>query len=244
MYYQTDLAYVHDKGYADIAIHAAQALLHQLKVRHLPAAPVVDLGCGSGNMAALLTQAGCSVIGVDFSADILQLAKENAPDAEFVQASIWDYAIPPAIAITAIGEILTYQFDTQNTEENRLRLFRHIHAQLVVGGIFLFDLLEQGILQGKNSDLKVVEEPEWTMAIRYSESTTTRELTRDITLFRKLPDGLYRQSKETHRVRLFDVATISGQLSEVGFEVQTLDEYHGLKFRPGHVGFLAVKKAP
>lgn len=242
MYYQTDLAFVHDKGYPDLAVHAARTLLHQLNVRQLASGLIVDLGCGSGNMAALLAQAGYSVIGVDFSADILQRAKENAPDAAFVQASIWDYAIPPAMAVTAIGEILTYQFDAQNTEENRIRLFRQIHTQLMEGGIFLFDLLEQGVLQGKSSDLKVVEEPDWTMAIRYSENAVTHELTRDITLFRKLPDGLYRKSREIHRVLLFDVAEIVQQLTVVGFEVQVLREYAGLALRPGHFVLLAMKQ--
>ena len=38
----------------------------------------LDLGCGSGMMSVLLAFAGCEVTGVDFSADMLAQARENA----------------------------------------------------------------------------------------------------------------------------------------------------------------------
>ena len=38
----------------------------------------LDLGCGSGMMSILLARAGCEVTGVDFSADMLCQARDNA----------------------------------------------------------------------------------------------------------------------------------------------------------------------
>lgn len=45
---------------------------------------VLDLGCGTGRMAARLTRAGHPVTGLDFSRAMLSEAAVNAPDARFV----------------------------------------------------------------------------------------------------------------------------------------------------------------
>lgn len=44
---------------------------------------ILDLGCGSGRDARYFSDRGYNVIGVDLSENLLDIARENAPDADF-----------------------------------------------------------------------------------------------------------------------------------------------------------------
>ena len=48
----------------------------------------LDLGCGTGKLAAKLLEAGHPVTAVDFSENMLAAARKNAPDARFLQAEL------------------------------------------------------------------------------------------------------------------------------------------------------------
>lgn len=49
---------------------------------------VLDLGIGTGNLAARFAERGCEVWGVDFSADMLARARAKVPGAVLVQANL------------------------------------------------------------------------------------------------------------------------------------------------------------
>ncbi len=44
---------------------------------------VLEIGCGTGKLAALLVQQGCDVYGIDISKPMLEVASTNAPQAQF-----------------------------------------------------------------------------------------------------------------------------------------------------------------
>lgn len=45
---------------------------------------VLELGCGTGTLTALLVERGAEVVGIDVSDAMLRVARANAPDAELV----------------------------------------------------------------------------------------------------------------------------------------------------------------
>jgi putative AdoMet-dependent methyltransferase len=57
---------------------------------------VLDLGVGTGNLAARFTALGCRMWGIDFSARMLAKAQEKLPQAVLVQADLLG-AWPPAV---------------------------------------------------------------------------------------------------------------------------------------------------
>ncbi len=81
-----------DHGLADPECRAAW---RSLLLEHLPAAParIADLGCGTGTLALLLADEGYAVDGVDFSPEMVRLARAKAGHvATFHEA---DAAAPP-----------------------------------------------------------------------------------------------------------------------------------------------------
>lgn len=84
-----------DHGLADPRTRAAW---RQLLAGTLPDTPsdIADLGCGTGTLTVLLAEAGHRVLGVDFSAEMLALAREKAERAEVkVELTLADVAQPP-----------------------------------------------------------------------------------------------------------------------------------------------------
>ncbi len=55
-----------------------------------PDSLVLDLGAGTGNLAALFLERGCRVWGVNFSIKMLDHAQEKLPQAVFAQADVRD----------------------------------------------------------------------------------------------------------------------------------------------------------
>lgn len=69
------------------------------------------LSCGSGTFAKVVTEKGHQVVGVDFSAAMVAIARHNAPKASFHIGSVYDFDIPKCDVVTAIGEVFNYNFD-------------------------------------------------------------------------------------------------------------------------------------
>jgi len=79
-FYDLTAGQVADKWYElDILMPTIQDF-----VSLLPARPrVLDLGCGPGHESMRLTLLGADVVGVDFSAECIRVARERCPQARF-----------------------------------------------------------------------------------------------------------------------------------------------------------------
>lgn len=241
-FYQEDLASVHDQGYSDLSEQAAEVLLRELQRRGLTSGLVTDLGCGSGKLLEKLSTNGYETVGVDFSPFLIEMGKQRSPQIRFYTQSIWDYQLEPSIAVSAIGEVITYCFDQQNDDKNILNLFGRVYQKLVPNGVLLFDFLETDLLDQTGYDCKIVRQEGWTLVMEYFENKQVHRLKRDITLFRKMASGYYRRSREVHEVRLFTTSFIVESLERAGFSIRLLDQYNGQKLRDKHHAVLATKK--
>lgn len=235
-YYQPDLAYVHDADYSQLAVDAAQCILSLCRNKEPHSLTVVDLGCGSGILAAQLAEQGMAVWGVDISADMLAIAKARSPQSRFMQASLFSVDIPSCTVVCSIGECLCYLFDENSNAKAVEQLFARVYAALLPGGYFVCDFLSPSIV----SQRRVIENERWSMFLDVSVDETTHILTRDIILFRKQGET-YIRSHEVHRQQLYEPKFMKQLLSNAGFHAQQVDNYAGNTFRQGHFGFIATK---
>jgi SAM-dependent methyltransferase len=238
--YHDDLAYIHDTGYGAFARSAAPVLLGALRRQGFPRGLVVDLGCGSGILAAEIAAAGYDVLGFDVSPAMLALARKRVPQARFRHQSLWAAELPSCVAVTAIGECFNYLFDRTNSDKALEQLYRRVWDALCHGGVFLFDVAEPGRVPGSGRQKQFREEADWSVLVAADEDRERRQLTRRITSFRKV-GKLYRRDHEVHQLRLFKGSEAARRLRQLGFRVRLLRGYGSFRFPPGYVGLLGRK---
>jgi SAM-dependent methyltransferase len=238
--YRDDLAYIHDVGYGAVANDAAVRVIDELAGVGHYGLPVVDLGCGSGILAQALTEAGRRVVGVDVSEAMVARAQARAPRAEFRVGSFVSSDLPPCVAVTAIGEVLSYTFDAANDDTARAGVFRRIFEALVPGGVLLFDIAGPERARPAGPHRTFATGPDWAVLVETDLDTATGLLTRSITTFRQV-GPLYRRDSELHRLVLLDPAAVLESLRVIGFETQIFPMYRTVDLPPGVVAFLARK---
>ncbi len=237
--YRADLAYVHDAGFGEFADAAAKSLLELLRVRGPREGLVVDLGCGSGILAAAVAKAGYDVLGFDISRAMVELSRRRVPRGTFRHASVLDAQIPPCVAVTAVGEVFNYLFDRRHSLTRLTELFRRVHRALVPGGLFLFDVALVGRVPD-GTRRTYTEDDGWACLYEAEENRRDKLLTRRITTFRKVGRS-YRRDHEVHRLRLFERDELAGPLRKLGFRVRAVRRYGDLSFPPGYIAFVARK---
>ncbi|MBQ7491104.1 MAG: class I SAM-dependent methyltransferase [Clostridia bacterium] len=99
-------------------------------------ASVLDLGCGTGRMAARLSRAGHPVTGLDFSRAMLSEAAVNAPDARFVPGRL-AMPLPEELAGETYDCILAAYSIHHLTDEEKWALLRALRAHLAPEGVIV-----------------------------------------------------------------------------------------------------------
>ena len=110
-----------------------QKILKQYKVKSL-----LEIGCGAGNLAALLLQHPYKYIGLDYSESMLQRARKKLPQHVFIKGKMQQFKIPyPVDACIFTGRTSSYlksNTDVKNTLDC-------IYKNLNPGGIVVFDIV-------------------------------------------------------------------------------------------------------
>ena len=104
-------------------------------------ARVLDVGAGTGlPTARQLVDAGCRVTGLDISSRMLEIARKNVPEAEFVYGDVVD------VADEARYEAATAFFALLHLPRERIRTaLRAIGDVLVPGGWFALGMVEADV---------------------------------------------------------------------------------------------------
>jgi len=236
--YQTDLAYIHDAGFTDFMRKSAPALLSILRRSQIKHGLVVDLGCGSGVWAEQLVAHGYQVLGIEISPAMLRIARQRAPRARFINASLFRARLPACAAVTAIGECLNYAFDRSGGK--RLDdLFRRIYKALDSGGVFIFDVAEPGRV-GPTPVQSFFQGKDWAILVRNEEDTKRKLLSRRMTIFRRM-GRTFRRSEEVHKQNLLEPSRVKHALKILGFKVTNLLRYGTHRLGTGRSIFIARK---
>jgi len=74
----------YSETFAGITRETVPLLVEAAKIG--PGSEALEIGSGPGHVAAQLAEAGASVTGVDFSSDMVEVARRNHPDITFQQA--------------------------------------------------------------------------------------------------------------------------------------------------------------
>jgi ubiquinone/menaquinone biosynthesis C-methylase UbiE len=131
------------KGYDKIALEY-NAARHQFKnekeleyfISLLPAgAKILDAGCGAGMpVAKFLVEHGFSVTGIDFSINMLKLARQQVPEAEFLEGDMTQLTFPDS----SFDGIISLYAIIHNPKEKHALIYQNFYRVLKQGGILFF----------------------------------------------------------------------------------------------------------
>jgi SAM-dependent methyltransferase len=230
--YASDLAYIHDAGFGDLAKRVAPEVVRILRAHRIRNGLIIEAGCGSGIVAAHLVDAGYQVFGFDQSAAMIRLARMRAPAARLRVASLTRAILPACRATLAIGEVITYAPSGVGA------FFRRVHAALEPGGLFIFDFIESA--ERRTYPTRTIEGDGWSLVARADLSASGRILTRRLTAKRRIRN-IWRHTRETHRVRIHSRQEIARALAAAGFSVRMRRSYGRYRLLPGDVVVIARK---
>lgn len=98
---------------------------------------VLDVGIGTGNLAAQFSEHRCDVWGVDFSSAMLERARELLPAATLVQADLTNDQFPPSLDRRFDRIVSAYTLHELD-DESKLRLLkRFADSHLTDGGMIV-----------------------------------------------------------------------------------------------------------
>lgn len=98
-------------------------------------ARILDAGCGTGvPVAKFLVDRGYSVTGIDFSTSMLNLARQQVPEAEFLKGDMTKLTFP---ANSFDGIVSTYAI-IHVPKEKHATLYKNFYRVLKPGGILFF----------------------------------------------------------------------------------------------------------
>jgi SAM-dependent methyltransferase len=239
MFYQADLSYIHHVGFGSFSEQAAPWLIALFHRAGIKPGLIVDLACGSGIWAAQAAEAGFDVLGIDISPAMIELARAHAPQASFMVGSIHEAAIPACVAVTALGEGISY-LSADAEDVDLAHLVSRVAEALAPGGVFVFDVVERqpdALMNYVSSR----EGADWKVSVEVHEDPRRRMLTRTIHTSRTVGSET-RQTMETHRLRVFDRNEILDALESAGLEASTTRAYGQVEIPSRRLGFIAYNQ--
>ncbi len=197
-------------------------VLDRLVMRDLqPGSAVLDLCCGTGQLAAVLSEKGYAVTGVDGSARMIKIARKKAPGVEFLVQDARQLSLERRFAA------VFSTFDSLNhvmSLDDLARVFRNVHTVLDDGGHFEFDLnMEEAYVQRWRGSFGIVED-DLVCVARSSRNENERIGRMDLTVFESEGTGWNRTDVSLIQ-RWYSEMDITERLRSAGFErIRTYDE--------------------
>lgn len=207
--------FMNDVPYAEWADYV-QELLDEYGVKD---GLVLELGCGTGSLTEILSARGYDMIGVDNSADMLEIAldkkMESGQDILYLLQDMRGFELYGTVrAVISICDSMNYITE----EEELLTVFKLVNNYLDPGGVFVFDLntlYKYREILGECTIAENRENGSFIWDNYFEEDDDINEY--DLTLF--IPegdDGLFRKYEETHYQRGYELDTIKELLEKAG----------------------------
>ena len=182
---------------------------------------ILDLGCGTGRMTLELAKRGYDMTGIDYSAEMLDIARSEAEKKKITNI-LWlnqdmrDFELYGTVGVT-VSCLDCMNHLTSKTDF--LRCLSLVHNYLVPGGLFIFDINGKARFEKTYARNSYVMETEASVCVwqnYYNDSNGICSFY--ITLFSENENGSYDRYDEIQQEKMYTLRSIKNMLLKSGFE--------------------------
>lgn len=209
-------AYLYDRLTDDIDYgQFLDFIEEQFKKNNLDAKLVLELACGTGSLTKLLCDKGYDVIGLDSSADMLEVAREKCPETLFINQDMTEFELYGTVdSILCCLDSVNYITDKRKL----LKMFKLVKNYLNYGGLFIFDINSEYKLKniiGNNCFVRNEED----LFYSWENELSANKVDFYLTFFTENEDGSYDRFEEMHTERIYKESEIKNLLKQAGLRL-------------------------
>ncbi|MBL7200277.1 MAG: class I SAM-dependent methyltransferase [Anaerolineae bacterium] len=181
---------------------------------------LLDLCCGTGQLALAFLERDYHVVGIDLSEHMLLYARENAGSylatgqARFIHADASDFGLDERFGLV----VSTFDALNHLPSADALRnCFRCVYPVLLPGGFYVFDLNTRAGLRARWNGVQVENTEEILLVTRGIYDEESEKAWTGITGFLRTESGLYERFEQVAYNIGFDLAWVRSALLETGW---------------------------
>ncbi len=209
-------------GFAEYSLGVGSRLLEMAFDMDWTGRSLLDLACGTGDLACWFAEHGFRVVGIDTSPAMLRHGLAHADETglavEFLTADMRTFK-PNSRAemVTCLGGSLN-AIPTLRDLEN---VFRQAALATMPGKLFIFDLRTiQGLANAGQTDRIAYDNGEDIFIVtRYAFNYETLLLTVQYIIQRYTGNTGWQRAEETHTLRGYPVQAVTSLIGKTGFKV-------------------------
>ena len=199
---------------------------------------VLDLGCGTGKMTIELAKRGYDMTGIDFSPEMLDIARNEAEHLGLSDKMLWLCQDMTDFELYGTVDVTVSCLDCVNhlTSQKSLQAcFDLVHNYLIPDGLFIFDINGKHKFESVYADNSYVFEEQGKVCV-WQNSYNPKNKICDfyITVFEEGQDGRYTRYDDFQREKMYTVASVKKTLEKCGFEC--IGAYRDFEFLPATDG--------
>ncbi|MFK7937524.1 MAG: class I SAM-dependent methyltransferase [Saprospiraceae bacterium] len=221
-----DLASVYEAMYQTFIDYEEEYLFYANLLRKYAKQEVLEIACGTGNLANHFLQNGFDYQGLDYSPNMVEMAKKKAPVAEFLVGDMQGFTLKtPLGSILITARSISYMIENQQV----INTVKSVHRNLKPQGIFCFDFIDANqflppMINGKtviheasHDNIDYLRESFWSLDLQHGMTFQW-----DSTYYRKEGEKRIALGKDDSVVRTFMVNEMQLFLELNGFEVKEM----------------------
>ena len=207
---------------------------------------VVEIGCGTGNLANYFSNAGFRYIGMDLSDEMISLAKNKASNCQFIKADMRDFKLKqPVESIIITARTISYLLTNQDINKAFSCIFKNIKNN----GLLCFDFIdanqfipivakeEEITHQAIANNITYIRKSLWSLHFKYGMDFKWQSL-----FYKKNGTELIEIGEDNSVIRAFTLNEIEIFLTINGFTIKDVIERPSYAF-PTYV-IVAEKNVP
>lgn len=136
--YDNKMALVYDQMYQVFINYDEEFEFYNQFIIEYNCSNILELGCGTGNLAKRFIENNYNYIGIDFSQSMIEIAKKRNKKGNFLIADMRNFSSKKQDSIFITGRTTSYIITNKDLDDT----FASVYKNLNDDGIFIFDFID------------------------------------------------------------------------------------------------------